>query len=156
MLFWVVRCTLPHHCHHCHCYYQKCQYWIITFVYCKKSSFHSIRSCNKYFATSAENRCGRDACGAGDGGGVGGTVWWFCVRRRKTVTQSKRLLGNATGRRLQIFFKEQSKQSWSHQTIQGIHETRGTTPTFGLPTGNNIGERSMQDIVNWSPEFISM
>ena len=33
---------------------------------------------------------------------------------------------------------------------------RGTTLPLGLPTGDNIGERSMGDIINWSLEFISM
>ena len=44
----------------------------------------------------------------------------------------------------------------SHQTIQRIRATRVTIPPLGLPTGHDIGERSVSDIVNWSPEFISM
>ena len=42
-------------------------------------------------------------------------------------------------------FKEQFKQGRSDQLIQQI---RGTTPPLGLPTGGNIGERSVGDIVN--------
>ena len=33
---------------------------------------------------------------------------------------------------------------------------RGTTPPLGLATCDDIVERSMGDIVNWSPEFIPM
>ena len=58
--------------------------------------------------------------------------------------------------RLLRFFKEHSKQYRSHQTIQRIPATRDTTPPLRLPTGDNIGERNVGDIVNWSPEFISM
>ena len=36
----------------------------------KQSSFSSIPSYQVFFATSAENRGGRDACGSGGGGGV--------------------------------------------------------------------------------------
>ena len=43
-----------------------------------------------------------------------------------------------------------------HQTIKRIRATRGAIPLLGLPTSHNIGERSVGDIVNWSPEFISM
>ena len=39
---------------------------------------------------------------------------------------------------------------------QRIRETRGSTPPLGILTGDNIGERSMGDVVSWSPEFISM
>ena len=44
----------------------------------EKRSSDSIRSCNVYFATTAENRCGRDACGGG-GGGVSSLHTGFCV-----------------------------------------------------------------------------
>ena len=40
--------------------------------------------------------------------------------------------------------------------IERICEVRGTMPPLGLLNGNSIGERSMGDIVDWSPEFISM
>ena len=42
-------------------------------------------SCNTYFATSAANCCGRDACGAGGnygGGGVSSYVSYVFLRRR--------------------------------------------------------------------------
>ena len=42
----------------------------------KQSSFDSVPSCNVYFATSAESRCGHDGCGDGDGGGGGGGGVW--------------------------------------------------------------------------------
>ena len=47
-------------------------------------------------------------------------------------------------------FKEQFKQGRSDQLIQQI---RVTTPPLGLPTGGNIGERSVGDIVNWNPKL---
>ena len=63
----------------------------------------------------------------------------------------KRLSGNVTGRRLQRFFKEQSKLGRSHQTIQRIRETRGTKPPSTWTTHcDNMGKRSMRDIVIWS------
>ena len=58
------------------------------------------------------------------------------------VANCKRFSGNATGQQLQRFFKEQFKQGRSHQTIQRICATRGTLPSQGLPTGDNIGERN--------------
>ena len=47
----------------------------------RQSSCDSILSCNVYFATSAENSCGRDACVGGDGGdgGVSSLHTRFCV-----------------------------------------------------------------------------
>ena len=53
-------------------------------------------------------------------------------------------------------FKEQFKQGRSHQLIQQSRATRGTTPPLGLPTGGNIGEISVGDIVKWNSELISM
>ena len=73
----------------------------------RQSSFDSIPSCNVYFATSAENHCNHHACDGSRGGGGG--VWWICDRSRETVTHWKRLSGNATGWRLQRFFKEEFK-----------------------------------------------
>ena len=43
----------------------------------EKRSSDSKRSCNVYFATTAENRCGRDA--GGGGGGVSSLHTGFCV-----------------------------------------------------------------------------
>ena len=40
--------------------------------------------------------------------------------------------------------------------IQRIRTTKGITPPLELSTGDNTGERSVGDIVNWSPEFISV
>ena len=46
----------------------------------EKRSSDSKRSCNVYFATTAENRCGRDAGGGGGGGGgVSSLHTGFCV-----------------------------------------------------------------------------
>ena len=47
----------------------------------KQSSSDSIPSCNIYFAISAENHCGCDACagGGGGGGGVSSLPTGFCV-----------------------------------------------------------------------------
>ena len=81
-MLWVVKCTLPRHCHHCHCHYQKSQYQIHLRRLRSSPSSDSIPLCNVYFATSAENRCGRDACGGGDGGGL----WWLCGRQREMAT----------------------------------------------------------------------
>ena len=58
--------------------------------------------------------------------------------------------------RLQRLFKEQFKQDRSHQANQRIREARGSTAPLGISTSDNIGERSMGDIVKWSPEFISI
>ena len=62
----VVRCALHRHYHHCCCHYQKCRCRIHLSL---KSSPDPIPFCNVYFATSAENRCGCNACdGCGSGG----------------------------------------------------------------------------------------
>ena len=47
----------------------------------KQSSSDSLPSCNVYFATSAENCYGRNACGGGygGGGGVSSLHTGFCV-----------------------------------------------------------------------------
>ena len=76
--------------------------------------------------------------------------------KRRHGSTLETTLRNSTGRWLERYFKEQFKQGRSHQTIQRICETRSTTPPLGLLTGDSIGERSMGDIGNWSPEFISI
>ena len=46
----------------------------------KQSSSNSTPSCNMYFATIAENCCGRDASGGGgSGGGFSSLYTGFCV-----------------------------------------------------------------------------
>ena len=72
-----------------------------------------------YFSASAENRFGHGACGGDDDGGDGdgGGVWGLRGMRSEMVTHWKRLSGSATGRWLQIFFKEQFKQGRSHLMI---------------------------------------
>ena len=47
----------------------------------KQSSSDCLPSCNLYFATSAENCCGRNTCGGsyGGGGGVSSLHTGFCV-----------------------------------------------------------------------------
>ena len=70
-----------------------------------------------YFATSAENRCRCHAYGGGDGGSGGGGDLWFRGRRRETVTHWKRLSGNATGPRLQRFFKEQLNKAYLNRRL---------------------------------------
>ena len=85
----------------------------------KQSSSNSIPSCKVYFSTIAENCFGHGAFGGDDGGGDGGGggVWGLCGMRSKMVTHWKRFSGSATGRRLQIFFKEQFKKDRSHLMI---------------------------------------
>ena len=116
----------------------------------KQSSSDSIPSCNTYFPISAENSCRLHACVGGGG------VWWLRGRRREAATHWKLFSENATVRRLQRFFKEEFKSGRYHQMIERIREVRGTMPPLGLLNGNSIGERSMGDIVDCSPEFISM
>ena len=45
----------------------------------KKPSSNSLSFSNAYFARSAENHCGRDACGGSGDGGVSSLHTGFCV-----------------------------------------------------------------------------
>ena len=83
----------------------------------KQLSSDSIPYRNLYFATSAENRYRCHAYGGGDGGSGGGGDLWFRGRRRETVTHWKRLSGNATGPRLQRFFKEQLNKAYLNRRL---------------------------------------
>ena len=73
-----------------------------------------------------------------------------------SVEQTKRLSWEAgEGKRLHIgSYSQEMPQGddYKNSLKNNINKSDLISPPFGLPTGDNIGERSVGGIVNWSPE----
>ena len=114
-MLWVVRGTPHYYYHQCHSHYQKCRCQIHLLPSLQSNQhliLYYLATC--IFVTSAENCCGRDACGGGDVRGGGGVS---SLQTRFYVINDSRFSGLQV--HLETVFHWAPKAQAFHPEVQG-------------------------------------